>query len=389
MPTSSAAPRSASACRCATAARTRPTWPAATSSSARCPAAWSASASTRTASRPTASRCRRASSTSAARRPPPTSARRRCCRPWSPACTRSTTGPQGLTRIAQRVASSPRSWPQGLEQMGCEPVNATAFDTLTVQDRRRHDRGCIAARARAPASTCASRLQEHLGISLDETTTRADIETLWALFVRAGTALPRFDELRARHRAADPADAAPHQRLPDAPGVQHAPERDRHAALHPQPVRQGPGARPQHDPAGQLHHEAQRDQRDDPDHLARVRATSTPSRRADQLQGYAQLDAQLRAWLCEATGYAGISLQPNAGSQGEYAGLLAIKAFHEARGQGHRNVCLIPSSAHGTNPASAQMVGMQVVVTACDAHGNVDIDDLQRRASSTATSWPR
>jgi glycine dehydrogenase len=98
---------------------------------------------------------------------------------------------------------------------------------------------------------------------------------------------------------------------------------------------------------------------------------------AEQLVGYAQLDAQLRAWLCEATGYAGISLQPNAGSQGEYAGLLAIKSFHEANGQGHRNICLIPSSAHGTNPASAQMVGLQVVVTACDAQGNVDMDDLK------------
>src|SRR4029450_6719121 len=92
----------------------------------------------------------------------------------------------------------------------------------------------------------------------------------------------------------------------------------------------------------------------------------------EQLEGYAQLDAQLRAWLCEATGYAGISLQPNAGSQGEYAGLLAIKAFNEANGQGHRKVCLIPSSAHGTNPASAHMAGMKVVVTACDSEGNVD-----------------
>jgi glycine dehydrogenase len=87
----------------------------------------------------------------------------------------------------------------------------------------------------------------------------------------------------------------------------------------------------------------------------------------------------LRDWLCQATGYAGISLQPNAGSQGEYAGLLAIKAFHEAQGQGHRNICLIPSSAHGTNPASAHMVGMTVVVTACDAQGNVDMEDLKAK----------
>ena len=97
---------------------------------------------------------------------------------------------------------------------------------------------------------------------------------------------------------------------------------------------------------------------------------------ASQRAGYAQLDAQLRDWLCQATGYAGISLQPNAGSQGEYAGLLAIKAYHQAKGETQRNVCLIPASAHGTNPASAQMVGMQVVVVACDEAGNVDMADL-------------
>ncbi len=96
---------------------------------------------------------------------------------------------------------------------------------------------------------------------------------------------------------------------------------------------------------------------------------------ADQLQGYQELDEQLRAWLCQATGYAGISLQPNAGSQGEYAGLLVIKAWHASRGEGHRNICLIPSSAHGTNPASAQMAGMTVVVTKCDENGNVDMAD--------------
>ena len=82
---------------------------------------------------------------------------------------------------------------------------------------------------------------------------------------------------------------------------------------------------------------------------------------ADQQQGYAMLDQQLRQWLCTITGYAGVSLQPNAGSQGEYAGLLAIRAWHASRGQAHRNICLSPASAHGTNPASAQMCGMQVV----------------------------
>jgi len=98
-----------------------------------------------------------------------------------------------------------------------------------------------------------------------------------------------------------------------------------------------------------------------------------------QLRGYELLNDQLCNWLSQATGYAGISLQPNAGSQGEYAGLLIIKAWHESRGEGHRNICLIPESAHGTNPASAQMVGMQVVVTKCDADGNVDLDDLKAK----------
>jgi glycine dehydrogenase len=105
---------------------------------------------------------------------------------------------------------------------------------------------------------------------------------------------------------------------------------------------------------------------------------------ADQLAGYAELDAQLRDWLSQATGYAGISLQPNAGSQGEYAGLLAIKAWHESRGDAGRNVCLIPESAHGTNPASAQMAGLQVVVVKCDDTGNVDLDDLAAKCERHA-----
>jgi glycine dehydrogenase len=97
----------------------------------------------------------------------------------------------------------------------------------------------------------------------------------------------------------------------------------------------------------------------------------------DQARGYHELIGQLENMLREITGFAGVSLQPNAGSQGEYAGLLTIKAYHEARGDSHRKVCLIPSSAHGTNPASAQMVGMEIVVIGCDASGNVDLADLE------------
>lgn len=101
---------------------------------------------------------------------------------------------------------------------------------------------------------------------------------------------------------------------------------------------------------------------------------------ASQTQGYQVLFEQLEAWLAEITGFAGISLQPNAGSQGEYAGLLVIRQYHENRGEAHRNVCLIPTSAHGTNPASAVMCGMKVVAVACDSQGNIDVDDLKSKA---------
>ena len=100
---------------------------------------------------------------------------------------------------------------------------------------------------------------------------------------------------------------------------------------------------------------------------------------ADQTKGFVTLIHRVEQWLCEATGFAAVSLQPNAGSQGEYAGLLAIRAWHESRGQSHRDICLIPSSAHGTNPASAAMAGLRVVVVACDKEGNVDLGDLRAK----------
>jgi glycine dehydrogenase len=117
--------------------------------------------------------------------------------------------------------------------------------------------------------------------------------------------------------------------------------------------------------------------------VARVRAPA-PVRAARAGRGYAELFRQLEHDLAEITGFAAVSLQPNAGSQGEYAGLLAIKRYHEARGEAHRNVCLIPQSAHGTNPASAVMAGMKVVVVKTAANGNVDVDDLRKQADAHA-----
>lgn len=104
----------------------------------------------------------------------------------------------------------------------------------------------------------------------------------------------------------------------------------------------------------------------------------------DQAKGYEKLLNELSDYLVEITGYDAMCLQPNSGASGEYAGLLAIKKYHESRGEGHRNVCLIPQSAHGTNPASAQMAGMKIVVVACDKRGNVDMEDLRAKAAEVA-----
>ena len=120
------------------------------------------------------------------------------------------------------------------------------------------------------------------------------------------------------------------------------------------------------DPARLVHDEAQRHQRDAAGDLARASATCTPSRPPSRPRGYRKLFRDLETWLAEITGFAAVSLQPNAGSQGEYAGLLVIRAYHRSRGDGHRDVCLIPDSAHGTNPASAVIAGMRVVAVKCD-----------------------
>ncbi|MES2973857.1 MAG: aminomethyl-transferring glycine dehydrogenase, partial [Pseudomonadota bacterium] len=285
-------------------------------------------------------------------------------------------GPEGLKRIAQRVASYTAILARGLQELGYALAHDNAFDTVTVKTDDASQ--AIVDKARAAGVNLRFRLNTYLGISLDETTTRVDIEQLWSFFAKPGATLPVVSSFEKGIEPLIPADLR------------------RTSAFMSHPV-----FNTHHSETGMLRYIRMLSDKD----LAldrsmiplgsctmKLNATSEmipvtwpefanihPFAPPDQLQGYAQLDAQLRAWLCQATGYAGISLQPNAGSQGEYAGLLAIKAFHESKGEGHRNICLIPSSAHGTNPASAQMVGMQVVVTACDVNGNVDMADLQAK----------
>ncbi len=286
-------------------------------------------------------------------------------------------GPQGLARIARRVARLTAILSRGLTQLGYSSRHhGTAFDTIALHTQGATD--AIAARAVAQGVNLRKAWNEYLCISLDETSTRADVELLWSIFAQDGQALPTVEAM----------DEGAPSLIPE--GLQ------RRSSYLTHPV-----FNTHHSETAMLRYIRSLSDKD----LAldrsmiplgsctmKLNATSEmipitwpefahihPFAPADQLQGYAQLDAQLRQWLCEATGYAGVSLQPNAGSQGEYAGLLAIKGFHAARGEAHRNICLIPSSAHGTNPASAQMVGMQVVVTKCDDNGNVDLADLQAK----------
>jgi len=285
-------------------------------------------------------------------------------------------GPAGLTRIAQRVASYTAILATGLLDLGCELTSTTAFDTVTVCMPRPSDAEAVLARALSCGANLRLSHQRYIGITLDETTTREDVEAIWVFFALNGQQLP---EVSAYEHGIEPLIPAALRR--SSPFLTH------------------PVFNTHHSETGMLRYIRQLSDKD----LAldrsmiplgsctmKLNATAEmipitwpefanihPFAPADQLEGYRLLDEQLRAWLCQATGYAGISLQPNAGSQGEYAGLLVIKAYHEARGEGHRNICLIPSSAHGTNPASAQMVGMTVVVTKCDDQGNVDLADLQ------------
>ena len=285
-------------------------------------------------------------------------------------------GPEGLTRIAQRVAKFTAILAKGLEQLGA-PMRAQAtFDTVTLKSDGATN--SIAAHAVSAGANLRIHFEHYLCIALDETTTREDIALIWSLFAKPGQALPTVDALEASAESLIPAALRRTSKFLTHPvfNTHHSETSmlryirmlsDKDLALDRSMI-----------PLGSC--------------TMKLNATSEmvpitwpefadihPFCPEDQRQGYTELDAQLRAWLCAATGYAGISLQPNAGSQGEYAGLLVIKAFHESKGQGHRNICLIPSSAHGTNPASAQMVGMTVVVTKCDDNGNVDMADLQAK----------
>lgn len=281
-------------------------------------------------------------------------------------------GPQGLKRIAQRVASYAAIL---AKLLGERVANRSAFDTLEVKTGA--DTAAVLAAAVAAGMNFRRASETSVSISLDETSTRADLLAVLAVFgIHKQLAdLAEFDKgiaalipaelVRVSAYLSHPVFNTHHSETEMLRYIRALSDKD--LALDRSMI-----------PLGSC--------------TMKLNATSEmipitwpefahihPFAPREQLKGYELLNEQLTAWLCQATGYAGISLQPNAGSQGEYAGLLAIKAYHESRGEGHRKICLIPESAHGTNPASAQMVGMQVVVTKCDKEGNIDLADLKAK----------
>ena len=284
-------------------------------------------------------------------------------------------GPEGLTRIARRVATYAGILAAGLERLGCSLRHAHTFDTLAVATGSQTD--AVLARARAAGMNLRRLDDVTVGIALDETTTRDDLTTIWGVFAADGAAVPDVEAL------AGIAPRIPESLVRTSPFLTH-PVFTSHASetamlryirsLSDKDLALDRGMIPLGSCTMKLNATSEMIPITWPEF-----ASVHPFSPAGQRAGYAILDRQLREWLCEATGYAGISLQPNAGSQGEYAGLLVIRAWQKARGQGHRTVCLIPSSAHGTNPASAQMVGMEVVVTGCDERGNVDLAELKAK----------
>ncbi|WP_396103049.1 aminomethyl-transferring glycine dehydrogenase [Cyanobium sp. Morenito 9A2] len=295
-------------------------------------------------------------------------------------------GPDGLAAIARRVLRLRAALALGLQQLGLEPEGGPGFDTVSLVTPQA---GALLARAEAAGFNLRLEAPDRLAISLDELSSPAELDALLAAL--------------AAGQAVTPAAALLEQL--EAGLTEAEPERQLLAGL---PLRSGPWLRQEvfhrHRSETELLRYIQRLVAKDLSlvhgmiplgsctmklnaaaELAPVSwpafANIHPFAPASQTAGYQKLVADLEGWLSVITGFAAVSLQPNAGSQGEYAGLLVIRAWHRSRGDDQRTVCLIPTSAHGTNPASAVMAGLQVVPVACDGQGNIDLMDLEAKAA--------
>ncbi len=289
-------------------------------------------------------------------------------------------GPTGLKRIAERVHAHTCTLRTGLEALGYDPGESPCFDTISVNVPAEATEKLLAS-ARARQINLRAIDSTHIGISLDETVTSDDVEELQKIFaennnrnlkhtsnlpsVQSSTSIP-IELQRESSYLTHPVFNRYHSETEMLRYIHRLQTKDLslvNAMIPLGSCTMKLNATTEMVPVtwrefGELH----------------------PFVPQEQAEGYRHLFLQLETWLAEITGYSGISLQPNAGSQGEYAGLLVIRKYHHSRDESHRDVCLIPTSAHGTNPASAVMAGMQVVVVACDPDGNIDLDDLRTKA---------
>jgi len=287
-------------------------------------------------------------------------------------------GPAGLKRIAERTHRLARIAQEGLKKLGFTCPLPHYFDTIIVKTGDATE--AVLARGVQHGLNFRKVTGEIISLSFDETTTRADVETLWHVFNNAAASFS-VDDIEA----AGLPDTFPAGLARKSPYLTH------------------PVFNQYHSETEMLRYIRSLSDKD----LAldramiplgsctmKLNATSEmipvtwpeignihPFAPENQTEGYRELIDRLSAALCEVTGYDAVSLQPNSGAQGEYAGLLAIRAYHRSRGETQRDICLIPTSAHGTNPASAQMCGMEVVAVACDDQGNVDVPDLKAKVA--------
>ena len=285
-------------------------------------------------------------------------------------------GPEGLRRIARRVLTLTERLAGALDDLGLDVADGPFFDTLRVGLR---GRPLAEVEARAGAARINLRLldTETIGISLDETVTPDDLATICQ--VVAGTEADS-QNLKPQTEASLPAELKRSSSFLTHPvfnSYHSETEMQRYLRrLESRDLSLTTSMIPLGSCTMKLNAAAEMFPISWPEFAA-----IHPFAPGDQIEGYRAMMGELEAWLNEMTGFAATSLQPNAGAQGEFTGLLIIRRYHSERGEGHRNVCLIPESAHGTNPASAVMAGMKVVVVACDDDGNVDLGDLQAKAT--------
>ena len=277
-------------------------------------------------------------------------------------------GPDGLRAIGERVHAITSSLAASLRSGGLKVLNESWFDTLCVEV---DDAPAVLQRAADNGYNCRRISASCLGVSLDETTTTEDLATLANIFgvepVSGASGIP--DNLLRKM------DYLSHPLFQD---YRTETEMLRYLKrLENKDISLTRSMIPLGSCTMKLNAAAEMIPVSWPE-FARMH----PFAPAEQVKGYTAMLNELSQWLTECTGYDAMSLQPNSGAQGEYAGLMAIRRYHRARGEAHRNICLIPTSAHGTNPASAVMAGMKVVLVACDDNGNVDMHDLKEKTES-------